>query len=638
MNSQKKQRCYIYTRVSTQMQVEKYSLDAQRERLQREADHRGMTIAAEFSDEGKSGKNTTGRPQFTEMLRRIQTGNPDGVCYVLVFKLSRFGRNAADVLYNLQLMQDYGVNLLCVEDGIDSASAAGKILFPVLAGVAELERENIRAQTMAGRWQKAREGKWNGGQAPYGYRLEKDTLAIEESEADLIRVIFDKFAHTDLGYSGVAKWMNANGYQKNTRQNNLYSRITESFVKAVLDNPVYIGKIVYGRHKNEKIEGTRNEYHSVKQTDYELFDGKHEAIIPDDLWQKVRFKRTLTGIKTEKRHGPKNIHLLSGLIRCPDCGAPMFGAVQRKLKKDGSGEFYSDMRYYICKNTKIAAGRKCSYSHHVRQEVLDAQVRAVLREALQNMDFTGRVLAAVGSHDNLDTMNAELDSLQAVRKKEIRQKTKLLSKIAELDADDDLYDSMYEDLHSVLRQRAQSIAELDDKIEQVTMAIHNAGTQQLTAERVRTIIGTIFDMMDIMPAEDERTIMHALVDSIQIYPKALPNGLILKSIRFKVPLEWDGLDSRVIGIDLDDNDDGDDSSGDPPSGGGPSPDRDSPFGGSPHPNETKTPDSDPFLVENSLPNQTIVPELSVTKNSAPLRGFLVTASRFKIVRVQRGSS
>ena len=138
-------------------------------------------------------------------------------------------------------------------------------------------------------------------------------------------------------------------------------------------------------------------------------------------------------------------------------------------------------------------------------------------------------------------------------------------------------------------------------------------------------------MMDIMPAEDERTIMHALVDSIQIYPKALPNGLILKSIRFKVPLEWDGLDSRVIGIDLDDNDDGDeDSGGAPPSGGGPSPDKDFPFGGSPHPNETKTPDSDPFLVENSLPNQTIVPSEVVTKNSTSLSGLLSFALTFEI--------
>ena len=78
------------------------------------------------------------------------------------FKLSRFGRNAADVLNLLQLMQDFGVNLICVEDGIDSSKDSGKLMISVLSAVAEIERENIRTQTMAGREQKAREGKWNG--------------------------------------------------------------------------------------------------------------------------------------------------------------------------------------------------------------------------------------------------------------------------------------------------------------------------------------------------------------------------------------------------------------------------------------------------------------------------------------------
>ena len=155
----KKQRCYFYTRVSTQMQVEGYSLDAQHDKLLQAAKLKDMTVVEEFSDEGKSGKNTTGRPEFTEMMRRIQDGNPDRVDYVLVFKLSRFGRNTADVLTNLQIMEDYGVNLLSVDDGIDSAGAAGKLMIAVLAAVAEIERENIRAQTMAGRLQKAREGK-----------------------------------------------------------------------------------------------------------------------------------------------------------------------------------------------------------------------------------------------------------------------------------------------------------------------------------------------------------------------------------------------------------------------------------------------------------------------------------------------
>lgn len=140
------------------MQIEGYSLDAQKECLRKEAKHRNMIIVDKYSYEGKSGKNIQGRPDFRRMLNDIKSGK-DKVDYVLAFKLSRFGRNAADTLNSLQFLQDYGINLLCVEDGIDSAGAAGKLLIAVYVAVAEAERENIKAQTMAGRWQKAREGK-----------------------------------------------------------------------------------------------------------------------------------------------------------------------------------------------------------------------------------------------------------------------------------------------------------------------------------------------------------------------------------------------------------------------------------------------------------------------------------------------
>lgn len=94
------------------------------------------------------------------MMEDIKSGK-DGVSFVLVFKLSRFARNAADVLSTLQIMQDYGVNLICVEDGIDSSKDAGKLMISVLSAVAEIERENIRIQTMEGRIQK-KQGKENG--------------------------------------------------------------------------------------------------------------------------------------------------------------------------------------------------------------------------------------------------------------------------------------------------------------------------------------------------------------------------------------------------------------------------------------------------------------------------------------------
>lgn len=179
----KQLKCYIYTRVSTSMKVDSYGLDVQKDKLHKYADYHDMIIAGEYSDEGKSDKSIEGRPLFQQMLQDIEIGK-DNVDFVLVFKLSRFGRNAADVLSSLQRMQDFGVNLICVEDGIDSSKDEGKLMISVLSAAAEIERENILVQTMEGHRQKAREGKWNGGLAPYGkeiYELDWDNESTVET-------------------------------------------------------------------------------------------------------------------------------------------------------------------------------------------------------------------------------------------------------------------------------------------------------------------------------------------------------------------------------------------------------------------------------------------------------------------------
>ena len=106
--------------------------------------------------------------------------------YILVYKLSRFGRNAADILNSLELVQSYGVNLICIEEGIDSSQTSGKLLISVLAAVAESERENIIEQTMNGRREKARQGGWNGGFAPYGYTLE-DNKPVSYTHLDVYK-------------------------------------------------------------------------------------------------------------------------------------------------------------------------------------------------------------------------------------------------------------------------------------------------------------------------------------------------------------------------------------------------------------------------------------------------------------------
>lgn len=149
-------KCVLYPRVSTEMQIDGFSLDGQRTSLNRFANREEMIVVDIYEDAGKSGKSIEGRPAFKKMLSDIENGLQ--IDYVLVYKLSRFGRNASDILNSLEFIQSYGINLICIEEGIDSSQTSGKLLISVLSAVAEIERENIIEQTMNGRKEKARQG------------------------------------------------------------------------------------------------------------------------------------------------------------------------------------------------------------------------------------------------------------------------------------------------------------------------------------------------------------------------------------------------------------------------------------------------------------------------------------------------
>ena len=489
-------------------------------------------------------------------LADIQSGK-DEVDYVLVFKLSRFGRNAADTLSSLQFMEDYGVNLYCVEDNIDSAGAAGKLMISVLAAVAEIERENIHEQTMAGRRQKARDGRWNGGFAPYGYTLvprdgeRGKVLEINEKEAELVRIIFDKFANTDMGCNAVAKWLNDHGYTKEVRQNGTLSTISSNFVKLVLDNPVYMGKIAYGRRKTEKIEGKRNEYHVVKQAEdaYELYQGIHEAIVSEELWQKAHAKRLVTGVKYDKVHDTGHCHILSGLLRCPECGAKMYGVVNRK-KKAGSDDFYKDMWYYKCKNRIKVEGHFCTYKTHIRQDIVNAEVISIVKYALNDEEFKRRIAQRAGGKEDgsLDELMAEKVRLEDTKKKlEIRKK-KMLDKIGNMDVDDELYDTLFEDYMGVVRELTEKLAKLDADLLRNNIAIENMQKQTFTAEQYYELLDAIVRYMEEIPENRIKQLMGLVLDKVELFPKRQANGRWVRNVRFKVPLDVDGTFYDSIGF------------------------------------------------------------------------------------------
>ena len=214
----KRKKAYIYTRVSTTMQVEGFSLDAQEAKIQQYANAFDIEIVKTYQDAGKSGKTMLGRTEFMNMISDIEA-EKDKVDYVLVFKLSRFGRNAADTLKSLAIMESHGVNLICVDDGLDSSKDSGKLVITILSAVAEMERENIISQAMEGRRQKARAGQWNGGFAPVGYSLVNGQLQVNHEEAESVKMIFDLFANSDMGTIAIAKHLANLDIKKTIRHN-----------------------------------------------------------------------------------------------------------------------------------------------------------------------------------------------------------------------------------------------------------------------------------------------------------------------------------------------------------------------------------------------------------------------------------
>ena len=531
----KQPKVYTYTRVSTAMQIDGYSLEAQKARMKAFSDFNSYEIVGEYEDAGKSGKSIEGRIQFNQMMEDIKSGK-DGVSFVLVFKLSRFGRNAADVLSTLQVMQDFGVNLICVEDGIDSSKDAGKLMISVLSAVAEIERENIRVQTMEGRIQKAREGRWNGGFAPYGYRLVDGKLVINEEEAEAIRIIFEQYTTTDTGANGIAKYLENHGIRKIQRQNGKNPLFDAHLIRLILRNPVYCGKIAYGRRRTEKVHGTRNDYRLVEQENYLLVDGIHEGLVSEEVWQTAQVKLLAQAKKYEHVNRSQNerTHLLTGIVKCPACGAGMYANKSIKYRKDGTK--YKDFFYYACKHRTMTRGHKCNYKKQINEELLDDAVAEVIVKLVSNPKFAAMMQEKI----NMKVDTAAIDQEIANYEKQLRQnysiKSKLMEEIDSLDPDDRHYIKRKADLDDRLYKMYDRIEEIESQLITARAKKQAIEAEKLTGDNIYKVLIYFEKLYALMNEVERRQLIEALILEIQIYEERQPNGQWLKSIKFKLPI------------------------------------------------------------------------------------------------------
>ncbi len=523
----KKKKCYIYTRVSTAAQTEGYSLEAQQERLREYADYKNLEIAGEYCDAGKSGKSIAGRPAFLKMLDDISS-EKDNISFVLVFKLSRFGRNAADILKSLQLLEDYEVDLICVEDAIDSSTPGGKLTLTILSAVAEIERENINVQFMAGKMQKLLNGGWPGGAVPYGYRSVNKELAIEPSEAEIVRLIFEKYIQDDGTLNGVAIWLNDSGYRRFNKGEE--KPFTYDFIVNVLDNPTYHGKLLYNRRTN--LKGVKR-----KPKDIVEVDGIHEAIISEDLWQQVRAKREATSVNNEKMDEPDRVSLLSGLIKCPACGTGLIASKNKHVNKNRGG-YYKTIHYYSCRYYRRSAGRACSFNHTYNQDKIDSAVYEIVSNLGTHPAFEEAMAKAYGGEESVEAYEKRMKGIRKGLYHQEHEKNRLGEELDNLDVLSDSYDSEYEQLQNEIDVIYDRIESLELSLKRIKKKYKEAQKGIRSIDGIRTILQNFGKFFEKMTCEEQRELYRQFIERIEVYPEEQEDGRVLKSIWFRFPVRY----------------------------------------------------------------------------------------------------
>lgn len=380
----------------------------------------------------------------------------------------------------------------------------------------------------------------------YTYKRVSTAMQIDGYSLDAQRARMKAYVNTDIGSNGISKYLENHGIRKIQRQNGKNPLFDAHLVRLILKNPVYCGKIAYGRRKTEKVHGTRNEYHLVEQDNFLLVDGLHEAIIPEDVWNAAQVKLVAQAKKYEHVNKGKNerTHLLSGIVKCPICGAGMYGNKSIKHKKDGTK--YKDFFYYGCKHRSMQRGHKCDYKKQIREELLDDAVAEVIVKLVSNPNFATMMQEKINMKVDTTAIDQEIENYEKQLRQDYSIKSKLMEEIDNLDPDDRHYIRRKADLDDRLYRMYDKIEELESQLIDARAKKRSIEAEKITGDNIYKVLICFDKLYFAMNDVERRQLIEALIAEIQIYEERKPNGQWLKSIRFKLPIIENDLS---IGLD-----------------------------------------------------------------------------------------
>jgi site-specific DNA recombinase len=352
----------IYARYSSHAQDDGTSIEVQIEQCERSAG--GECV--HYIDRAKTGRAMGGRTQMLALLADAEAGK---VGRVFVYKFDRLGR-AADTHLIAQQLEDAGVELISATEGTNALARGIQLV------VAEDYSRQLAMRTRDGLIKRFEQAAFTGGVAPYGYHVvsegTKRVLAIEPSEAEIVREIVHWYLCEAIGFKGIAKRM---------RERQIASRRGSGWsftsVRSLLMNEALTGKIKYNTRRMHLNRSTGRRLHKANEASEHL-ERQDESlrILDDATFQKVK-ERIGKGASHQKPQAPRGIAPFTGLVYC-QCGAKCY----RMKKSNAKGTYF----YYVC-------------SRHLRYE--DCATAGRVREDKLIEVVNGRIGKVFGQEDEI---------------------------------------------------------------------------------------------------------------------------------------------------------------------------------------------------------------------------------------------
>ena len=306
-----------YARVSTDLTDQLHSLAAQIKYFTEYiSQHEDWELVEVYYDEGITGTSVKKRDGFNRMIADCEAGK---IRTILTKEVSRFARNTVDTLNYTRQLSRLNVNVIFMNDGIDTADKDGELRLTIMASIAQEESRKISERVKWGMRRKMEDGFVLGTRNMLGFRTENGTLSIVPEEAEIVKRIFNSYVYEGKGCYTIAKELNADG---------LFSvrgkMWNENGVIRILRNDKYVGDLTQWKHYTTDFLSKQVLPNKGDQPDTPLisFENHHEGIISRDIWNQAQKLIEERGRLTREGRKASSHYWFSGKVFCGKCGFP----------------------------------------------------------------------------------------------------------------------------------------------------------------------------------------------------------------------------------------------------------------------------------------------------------------------------